>query len=408
MKPVFQSAWIIGCLATGLMMTVHAEEFPRTRAKLAAHEPVKIVCLGDSVTGIYYHTGGLRAYPEMIGVGMKLLDPQSKVTVVNSGISGHSTANGLERFQKDVLDHKPDLVTVMFGLNDIVRVPQPDFEANLKTFIEKNREIGAETLLCTPNGIYPTPGRPVEKLEEYNQAMKAVAEANGAGFCDVYAAYQAVKAKNELDFRLLCSDPFHPNMDGHKLNAETIIQSITGKKISLKDVGPPEPVLAKTKRLIAEKQPVRVYAMTPFDEWIGPALQAKYPDAQLEIAAWPTKDKSLAELHEAAKEVRGRNPKPDLVVVAIPLEVTPPLSQPPEAGIENHSWTLNFALSFGVQDWDVLAVTPSVLKPELTAAEQDRDAFSRRMIFAQDLPLITRPAGSTDDAKTILTKWLAK
>ena len=33
-------------------VVVRAGELPRTRAKLAAHQPVKIVCLGDSVTGI--------------------------------------------------------------------------------------------------------------------------------------------------------------------------------------------------------------------------------------------------------------------------------------------------------------------------------------------------------------------
>jgi hypothetical protein len=42
----------------------------QTPAKLKAGEPVKIVCLGDSVTGIYYHTGGRRAYPEMLGLAL--------------------------------------------------------------------------------------------------------------------------------------------------------------------------------------------------------------------------------------------------------------------------------------------------------------------------------------------------
>ena len=40
----------------------------------------------------------------------------------------------MKRLQKDVLDHKPDLVTVMFGLNDIVRVPQPERPGELDGF----------------------------------------------------------------------------------------------------------------------------------------------------------------------------------------------------------------------------------------------------------------------------------
>lgn len=408
-NPIMRNIAVI--MAIVRCVSLYAAEddiLPKTRAKLAAHEPAKIVCLGDSVTGIYYHTGGLRAYPEMIGVGLKLLDPESKITVINAGISGNSTADALNRLEKDVLDHKPDLVTVMFGLNDIVRVPKPDFQANLKTILERCRGGGAEVMLCTENGIFETPGRPIAKLEEYNQAMKEVGEQTQTPFCDVYAAYQLVKAADPLGFRLLCSDPFHPNMDGHKLNAETIVKSLTGKTASLTDVGPLEPTLGKTRKLLEAKQPVRVYAMTPVDQWIEPALKAKYPEAAIEVSPWETNKQTLQQLHQSAIGVRKLSPKPDLVVVAIPLEVTPPLSDPPELDIDNHSWVLNFSLSFGVQEWDVLCITPSVWQPELSDTEWSREKFSRRMIFAQDLPMVTRPDDSTDDPQTILTKWFAK
>ena len=88
----------------------------KTAEKLKANQPVKIVCLGDSVTGIYYHTGGRRAYPEMLGTALILRYPRADVTVINAGISGNTTVNGLKRLQKDVLDHQPDLVTVIVTL----------------------------------------------------------------------------------------------------------------------------------------------------------------------------------------------------------------------------------------------------------------------------------------------------
>lgn len=380
------------------------DRLPKTREKLAAHQPVKIVCLGDSVTGIYYHTGGRRAYPEMVEIGLRKIDPEVKATVINAGISGHATNNALDRLQKDVLDHKPDLVTVMFGLNDIVRVPKPDFEANLKTIIAKCREIGAEVMLCTENGIYETPGRPIAKLEEYNAAMKAVAEETKSEFCDVYTVYQGVKGENELEFRLLLSDPFHPNMDGHKRNAEAICARLTGKQLSLKDVGPPSPPLAHVRKLIAAGKPVKVYAMTPFDQWIGPALQAAFPNAKVEVTPWKTDGQTLEQLHAAAKEVRGM--KPDLVVVATPLDVTPPLSKPAEADIANYSWVMNFALSFGVQEWDVIGISPSVLHAKLSEADADREQFARRLITAQHLDLVARPDGNADEPAAILSKWL--
>ena len=47
--------------------------------------------------------------------------------VINAGISGHTTTEGLARLDRDVLQHKPDLVTVSFGLNDMIRVPEEQF-----------------------------------------------------------------------------------------------------------------------------------------------------------------------------------------------------------------------------------------------------------------------------------------
>lgn len=405
-RAVLIAAWLLPCAVPAA--EAEKARLPKTQARLAAHQAVTIVCLGDSVTGIYYHTGGRRAYPEMIAVGLKTIDPEANVTVINAGISGHSTVNGLARLEKDVLDHKPDLVTVMFGLNDMVRVPLAEFQANLKTIIERCRGIGAEVLLCTPNGVMETAGRPRAKLEEYNRGMKEVGEQTGTPVCDVYAAYEAVRAQEPLAFRLFCSDEIHPNMDGHKLNAETICRSITGKDVSLKDADPPTPAIPRTWKLLQSKQPVRVYAMPPYDEWIVPALRFYHDDAQIEVTRWETKDQTLNQLHAAAKGVRQLSPKPDLVILAIPLEVTPALTQPEEGAIVDHSWILNYALSFGVQEWDVIGVAPSVLQAKLSPADQDREAFARKMFTAQDLHLIVRPAGTENAPKEVFTRWFRK
>ncbi len=102
------------------------------------------------------------------------------------------------------------------------------------------------------------------------------------------------------------------------------------------------------------------------------------------------------------------SPKPDLVILAIPLAITPSLPKPAEAGIVDHSWILNYTLSFGLQEWDVIAVAPSVLTPKLSEDEQTREAFCRKMVAAQDLGLIVRPQGDTASAETIFTRWFKR
>jgi lysophospholipase L1-like esterase len=115
MRPIYLLISSLAVTATLILATPH-----KTRQLLAAgKEPVRIVCIGDSITGVYFHTGGLRAYPEMLEIALQKIYPQAQVTVRNAGISGDTTKGALARLDRDVLTHKPHLVTVMFGMNDM-------------------------------------------------------------------------------------------------------------------------------------------------------------------------------------------------------------------------------------------------------------------------------------------------
>lgn len=376
----------------------------QTPARLRAGQPVKVVCLGDSVTGVYYHSGGRRAYPEMLGLALQTAYPQAQVTVVNAGISGNTSADGLRRLQADVLDERPDLVTVMFGLNDITRVPLAEVRANLGQVIERCRAAGAEVLLCTPNSVLETPERPLARLVEFCGVLHEIALQYQVPVCDVYAAYEALRERAPLAWRLLLSDEIHPNMAGHKLTAETLCRTICGQDISLQAAEPPQPALPRTQALLQAGRPVRVLAMPPYDALIGPALRALVPSAQVEVRSWPTAAQTLAEIETAAKAVR--QAPPDLVLIAVPLAVTPRVSAPAEAAIRAHGWILNWSLSFGLQEWDVVAIAPAVLGTGLSPAEQESDAFACRQIRAQDLNLIARPAHDSAPPEQILRDWL--
>ncbi len=376
----------------------------KTLERLKANQPVKIVCFGDSVTGVYYHTGGRRAYTTMVALALEKAFPKAEVTAINAGISGNTTADGLRRIEKDVLAHKPDLVTVMFGLNDMVRVPIPDFKVNLSRIIKRCREAGAEVLLCTPNSVISTSNRRIGTLMEYCDAVRKVANQHETPLCDVHATFEALRSRAPVAWRLMLSDEIHPNMDGHKLIAETICHAITGGKISLDATGPPSPSMPKTAALLEAGKPVRVLAMPPYDKMIGPALKAVVPSAQVEVKSWPTADKTLAQIEQAAKAVR-KSPA-DLVLIGVPATITPSVISPPETAIRSYAWIFNWSLAFGRQQWDVVGIAPSVLKIDLTPEEEASDLFSRRMILAQDLHVIARSENDARPAEKILEGWL--
>jgi len=364
----------------------------------AGKEPVRIVCIGDSITGVYYHSGGLRAYPEMLQIALKKIHPQAQVTVRNAGISGDTTAGGLKRLERDVLAHKPHLVTVMFGMNDLVRTPVADFQNNLREIIHRCQAIDAEVILCTQNSIVESPQRPGAKLAEFTQAIRDIAKAESLPVADCFAAFEAFHGKDSLEWNLLLSDPIHPNMVGHKLFAETIAQTITGQKISLADIGPPLPALRQTLALLKAGKPVKVLAMPPYDTLIAPAIQRLYPKAVINVASWPVEGQTLAQLEESAKKVRTM--AQDLVLISVPGSLP---VQKPEAFHKSYSWIMNWSLSFGPQQWDVIVALPSATKTKLTTEEQQHEAFARRLIEAQDLHLL---AGDTSALTTLLIKHL--
>ncbi|MFK7776606.1 MAG: GDSL-type esterase/lipase family protein, partial [Gimesia sp.] len=244
------------------------KRFPKTVKKLNGGKPVKIICFGDSVTGIYYHTGSRRAYTDMLGMALKKTVPQANLTMVNAGISGHTTVNALARIERDVLKKKPDLVTVMFGLNDIVRVPLDKYKENLREIVRQCRESGSEVLLCTPNAVTTTSSRPAEKLVRYCDVVKEVAKELRVPLCDNHQKLNELRSHDALAWRLMMSDEIHPNMAGHKKLAELMAESVTGKTVSLADVDPLELAIPRTKSLLEKKQPIRVIAMPPLDKMI--------------------------------------------------------------------------------------------------------------------------------------------
>ena len=359
-------------------------------------EPVRIACIGDSITGIYQHSGGKRAYPEMLQIALQKIHPQAQITIHNAGISGDTTTRGLLRLERDVLAHKPHLVTIMFGMNDLVRTPVADFQNNLREIIRRCRAIDAEVILCTQNSVVENRKWPRAKVAEFTQAIRDIAQAESLPVADCFAAVEDIHAKDELEWNLLLSDYIHPNMAGHKLFAETIAQTITGQKTSLADIGPPLPALSHTLALLKAGKPVNVLAMPPYDTLIAPAIQQRYPAAIVNVTPWPVDGQKIAQIEESAKKVRTM--QPDLVIIAVPTFLS---IRDPKSLNRSYSSIMNSSQSLVSQQWDVIVALPSATKAELTMKEQDQEALARRMIEAKDLHMLAGDASALD---TLLTQ----
>jgi len=364
-------------------------------------QPLTVVCIGDSITGVYYHSGALRAYPEMLQIALRKACPKAQITVRNAGISGDTSTGALARLERDVLSHKPQLVTVMFGMNDLVGTPLEAFKKNMVEIVSRCRNTGSEVVLCTQNSVLETPSRPRARLLEFTQAIRDLGEAEGLKVADCHAAFEAVRSKNSAAWLMLLSDTIHPNMDGHKLFASTIAKEVMGKEVSLEDEGPPQPALRHLTETLAAGKPAKILAMPPYDKLLEPALKQLYPEAKVEVTPWTVEGLSLAEVRKSAAKVRGL--KPDMVMLAIPARAH---AASPEDFHQHYSWTMNLSLSFGPQQWDVAVALPSAHMEVQTSEDQKHEAFARRLVKAQDLNMIARETGDAASPGELLLKWL--
>lgn len=77
----------------------------------------RIVCLGNSCTFGW----GVRqeeTYPKVLEKILSDSLPGRKVEVINAGVTGYSSLQGLRLFEREILKLQPDLVTVCYGWND--------------------------------------------------------------------------------------------------------------------------------------------------------------------------------------------------------------------------------------------------------------------------------------------------
>ena len=163
-----------------------------------------IICFGDSLT---YGTGAARnkSYPsrlsEMIGQ-----------PVINAGIPGNTTADGLERLETDVLGRSPRIVLITLGGNDLKNGVSKDVAfMNLKTIITAIQAKGGLVILGGVKFILLDKG--------YGKMYKKLAKET-----DILLIPNVLSGLIGKDKYM--SDPIHPNAAGYEIMATKFNKAI--------------------------------------------------------------------------------------------------------------------------------------------------------------------------------------
>ncbi|WRH67598.1 MAG: SGNH/GDSL hydrolase family protein [Planktothrix sp. GU0601_MAG3] len=195
--------------------------------------------VGDSITQSGGQYGG---YVWLLQRYLNLLYPNQPVEIISSGISGNTSTQLNERFKQDVLDKKPDLITINIGVNDVLQsfqtpttarpnVPTAqEYRQNLTTMVQVATSKAIPVLLLSPTIIQEDlSSRENQRIAEYIAIMRDVALQYRCQFIDlnipfrhVIITYQRYGGQGQ---NLLTRDGIHPNIAGHQIIAYNILKS---------------------------------------------------------------------------------------------------------------------------------------------------------------------------------------
>lgn len=181
------------------------------------------VAFGDSITDGY---GVSRGFVSFLTEWISIAFPELDLRIVNTGMSGDTSRGGLYRLGRDVLDHRPDLVTINFGVNDAFSGISPgQFADNLREMAIRIRDIGCEKILMLSCEAIPEEWAERQVLP-YWDAMRALAQETGCVYADVHGKWVREVRAGRSESELIIPGDLHPNEEGHRLIAEAVFEAI--------------------------------------------------------------------------------------------------------------------------------------------------------------------------------------
>ena len=172
--------------------------------------------------------------------------PHKKFNFYNRGISGNKVTDLAERWQQDTLDIKPDVLSILIGVNDLDAFingnelhSKEKYEERYHSLLQQTKTTlpNVRLVLCEPF-ILPV-GKVKDKWDEYSaeikprqEIVKQLAQQFNAIFIPCQQAFNDALKKAPADYWIW--DGIHPMPAGHELIAREWIKEVSKKLAFIK------------------------------------------------------------------------------------------------------------------------------------------------------------------------------
>ena len=208
-------------------------------ASVCAVEPVaaftkgaRILFQGDSITDGNRgrntdpnHILG-HGYVFIIGAKYGAEFPQLNLDFYNRGVSGNTVLDLEKRWQKDTLDLKPDLLSILIGVNDSGRnVPLDQYEQVYDKLITDARTANPKLKLVLGEPFVKPTGKVSEDIRKRQEIVARLAQKHGAALVHFQRIFDEAVQRAPANYWVW--DGVHPTYSGHQLMADEWVRVVT-------------------------------------------------------------------------------------------------------------------------------------------------------------------------------------
>lgn len=234
-----------GILTVSIPQIVAAAMASASKQKITLHKDNTILFQGDSITDAgrkkddnSFNNAQSLGWGYSMLAGAALLEKYStrNLKVYNKGISGNKVFQLAERWDTDCLEIKPDVLSILIGVNDIwhklegrydgtVDIYKSDFIALLER--TKKALPNVKLIICEPfavKGVKAVDDKWYPEFYSYQKAAKDIAVQFGA----VFIPYQKIfdEAQKQAPGVYWTHDGVHPSLAGAQLMAQAWLEVV--------------------------------------------------------------------------------------------------------------------------------------------------------------------------------------
>ena len=175
-------------------------------------------------------------YPMLAGAELLEKHASLNLKVFNKGISGNKVYQLAERWDPDCLDIKPDILSILIGVNDIWHKLNGQYNGTVETYrhdyialLVRTRKTlpNVKLVICEPfavRGVKAVDDKWYPEFYGYQKAAREIADQFGAIFIPYQRIYD--EAQKQAPGAYWTGDGVHPTLAGAQLMAQAWLTAV--------------------------------------------------------------------------------------------------------------------------------------------------------------------------------------